>query len=71
MNTQHFPILITLCTTAHLTPTRPQTHCTDWSVYQRALEDLHIGKSSKAPPEKRRSNRLARIGSLSTSYAID
>ncbi|GBP74901.1 RNA-directed DNA polymerase from mobile element jockey [Eumeta japonica] len=47
----HLPILITLGTTAHLTPARPQTHRTNWSAYQRALEELHIGKSFSSPEE--------------------
>ncbi|GBP27754.1 hypothetical protein EVAR_82803_1 [Eumeta japonica] len=45
INTQHLPILITLRTTAHLTPARPQTHRNNWSAYQRALEELYIDKS--------------------------
>ncbi|GBP94375.1 Nucleic-acid-binding protein from transposon X-element [Eumeta japonica] len=48
-DTQHLPILITLSTTAHLTPARPQTHRTNWSAYQHALEELHIGKSFSSP----------------------
>ncbi|GBP95536.1 hypothetical protein EVAR_102547_1 [Eumeta japonica] len=40
-DTQHLPILITLSTTAHLTPARPQTHRTNWSAYQHALEAPH------------------------------
>ncbi|GBP67644.1 RNA-directed DNA polymerase from mobile element jockey [Eumeta japonica] len=43
-DTKHLPILITLGTTAHLTPARPQTHRTNWSAYQHALEELHIGR---------------------------
>ncbi|GBP28749.1 Probable RNA-directed DNA polymerase from transposon BS [Eumeta japonica] len=50
-DTQHLPILITLGTTAHLTPARPQTHRTNWSAYQHALEELHIGKSFSSPEE--------------------
>ncbi|GBP53949.1 Probable RNA-directed DNA polymerase from transposon BS [Eumeta japonica] len=49
MDTQHLPILITLGTTAHLTPARPQAHRTNWSAYQRALEELHIVKSFSSP----------------------
>ncbi|GBP75692.1 RNA-directed DNA polymerase from mobile element jockey [Eumeta japonica] len=49
MDTQHLPILITLGTTAHITPARPQTHRTDWSAYQHALEELHIGKFFSCP----------------------
>ncbi|GBP81821.1 RNA-directed DNA polymerase from mobile element jockey [Eumeta japonica] len=45
MDTQHLPILSTLDTTVHLTPARPQTHRTNLGAYQRALEELHIGKS--------------------------
>ncbi|GBP61149.1 Probable RNA-directed DNA polymerase from transposon BS [Eumeta japonica] len=37
MDTQHLPIMITLGSSTHMTPTRPQTHPTDWSAYQRAL----------------------------------
>ncbi|GBP37483.1 hypothetical protein EVAR_79416_1 [Eumeta japonica] len=51
MDTQHLSILITLGTTAHLTPARPDTHRTNWSLNQRALEELHIGKSSSSPEE--------------------
>ncbi|GBP51811.1 Probable RNA-directed DNA polymerase from transposon BS [Eumeta japonica] len=51
MDTQHLPILITLDTIAHLTPARPQTHRTNWSAYQRALEELHVGKSFSSPEE--------------------
>ncbi|GBP41084.1 RNA-directed DNA polymerase from mobile element jockey [Eumeta japonica] len=49
MDTQHLPILITLDTTAHFTPSRPQTHRTNWSAYQRAIVELHIGKSFSSP----------------------
>ncbi|GBP64862.1 Probable RNA-directed DNA polymerase from transposon BS [Eumeta japonica] len=50
MDTQHL-ILITLDTIPHLTPARPQTHRTNWSAYQRALEELHVGKSFSSPEE--------------------
>ncbi|GBP65548.1 RNA-directed DNA polymerase from mobile element jockey [Eumeta japonica] len=45
MDTQHLPILITLGTTAHMTPARPRTHRIDWDAFRSALEELHIGKS--------------------------
>ncbi|GBP31516.1 RNA-directed DNA polymerase from mobile element jockey [Eumeta japonica] len=51
MDTHHLLILITLGTTAHLNPVHPQTHRTNWSMYQRALEELHIGKSFSSPEE--------------------
>ncbi|GBP47639.1 Probable RNA-directed DNA polymerase from transposon BS [Eumeta japonica] len=34
MDTQHLPILITLGTTAHMTPARPPTHRTDWDAFK-------------------------------------
>ncbi|GBP21148.1 hypothetical protein EVAR_11179_1 [Eumeta japonica] len=52
--TQHLPILITLGTTAHLTPARPQTHRTNWSAYQRALEKLHIASMASPSPVRRK-----------------
>ncbi|GBP62578.1 RNA-directed DNA polymerase from mobile element jockey [Eumeta japonica] len=51
MDTQHLPILITLGTTAHMTPARPPTHRTDWDAFRSALEELHIGKSFSCPEE--------------------
>ncbi|GBP17987.1 hypothetical protein EVAR_16931_1 [Eumeta japonica] len=41
----------TLGTTAYMIPVRPQTHRTDWSAYQRALQELLIGKSFFYPDE--------------------
>ncbi|GBP89928.1 RNA-directed DNA polymerase from mobile element jockey [Eumeta japonica] len=51
MDTQHLPILITLGTTAHMTPARPPTHRTDWDAFRSALEELHICKSFSCPEE--------------------
>ncbi|GBP76656.1 RNA-directed DNA polymerase from mobile element jockey [Eumeta japonica] len=51
MDTQHLPILITLGTTAHMTPALPQTHRTDWDAFRSALGELHIGKSFSCPEE--------------------
>ncbi|GBP91286.1 RNA-directed DNA polymerase from mobile element jockey [Eumeta japonica] len=51
IDTQHLPILITLGTTAHMTPARPSTHRTDWSAFKSTLEELHIGKSFSCPEE--------------------
>ncbi|GBP29508.1 Probable RNA-directed DNA polymerase from transposon BS [Eumeta japonica] len=45
MDTQHLPILITLGTTAHMTPALPPTYRTDWDAFRSALGELHIGKS--------------------------
>ncbi|GBP58049.1 Probable RNA-directed DNA polymerase from transposon X-element [Eumeta japonica] len=49
MDTQHLPILITLGTTAHMTPVRPTSHRTDWDAFRSALEELHFGKSFSCP----------------------
>ncbi|GBP57181.1 hypothetical protein EVAR_37860_1 [Eumeta japonica] len=43
MDTQHLPIVITLGTTTHLTPARPEIYRTNWNAYQRALDELDIG----------------------------